>query len=65
VLQVFHLHVVKVDLNVAYVSNDFSSVYRCFVSFFETYVAFVLAVAYVCYMFHLDVAKIDLVLHML
>jgi hypothetical protein len=56
-LQVFHLDVAKVNLDVAYVCNDYtcvSSVCKCF-SCFELMLQ----------VFHLDVAKIHLVLYMM
>jgi hypothetical protein len=86
-LQVFHLNVAKVDLDVAYtcmlqacfpgvsdvrykcfiwILHMFCNDYNCVFLVFHTYVASVLTVSNICCeVFHLDVAKLDLVLHML
>jgi hypothetical protein len=55
-LQVFHLDVAKVDLDVAYV---FAMDFKCF-QVFQTYVASVSAISNeCCKCFHLDIAKVD------
>ena len=57
-LQVFYL-------NVEYVCNGFR-VFSGVLQVFQTYAASVLAILAICYKcFHLQVVKIDLVLHML
>jgi hypothetical protein len=53
-LQVFHLDVIKVDLNVAYIGMAIHACFKCFICF-----------RYMLQMFCLDVSKVDLVLHML
>jgi hypothetical protein len=53
-LQVFYLDVIKVDLNVAYISMAIHACFKCFICF-----------RHMLQIFCLDVSKIDLVLHML
>jgi hypothetical protein len=56
---VFYLDVVKVDLDVAYVAM---TIHTCFKHVFEVFHPFHLCILQI---FHLDVSKVDLVLHML
>jgi hypothetical protein len=51
-LQIFHLDVSKVDLDVVHVAMAIHACFKCFICFIH-----------MLQMFHLDVAKIDLILH--
>ena len=52
-LQVFHLNVAKVDLDVAYVAMTIHACFKCFICF-----------RCMLQVFHLDISKVDLGEHM-
>jgi hypothetical protein len=65
ILQVFHLDVVKIDLDVAYICYGFQVFSNVFAS-----VSNVCCKCFSCFrrmlqVFHINVAKVNLVLHML
>jgi hypothetical protein len=63
-LQVFYMYVAKVDPDVAYVYYSFQvfwGVCNCFRHMFAS----TSTISDVCCKFHLDIIKVDLVLHML
>jgi hypothetical protein len=51
-------------LDVAYVCNDFSSVFKCFASVLDMCCKCFSCFKHMLQVFHLDVVEVDLVLHM-
>jgi hypothetical protein len=67
-LQAFHMDIAKVDLDVAYVLQWLHTCFKCFHVFckcFKYMFASVLVFGRMLQVFHLNVAKVNLVLHML